>query len=167
MNSLTYLGIIHCLIYNCKTRLCTFRGPYICVIIFVYFANHYRYESRVGEDQEKCVDVAMAVEMVYTAATAPTMFDIAVMVGGDKDFLPAVEKTRKLGKKIVICSMKNNCNKELLRPNAHSKDFSAVWLDDAIDALFEPRNAQNDDTSDEYLLSRIIKVCSVCGINIH
>jgi len=89
-------------------------------------------------------------------ATVPNIYDIALVVGGDRDFTPAFKKVRSLGKKIAVCSVKSTCNKELIRPRM--SDFDAIWLDGAIDRLFEPRTAQNDENSDDYMLSRLMKV---------
>ncbi len=97
----------------------------------------------------------MAVEMVHLASVAKA-FDVAVVVGGDRDFMPALEKTKVLGKKIAICSVRTTCNKELIRPDV--KDYDVIWLDEAIDVLFEPRTAKNDETSDDYMISRLMKV---------
>jgi uncharacterized LabA/DUF88 family protein len=37
--------------------------------------------------QEKCVDISLAVEML-SLATVPDAYDIAVIITGDKDFIP-------------------------------------------------------------------------------
>lgn len=93
--------------------------------------------------QEKCVDIALAVEMLYMA-TIPGAFDLAVIVTGDKDFMPALEKTRLLGKRVAICSMRNGCNGDLVRIENRIRDFDMIWLDDYLDELIVPkRNAQD------------------------
>ncbi len=114
-----------------------------------------RYESRAGEEQEKCVDVAMAVEMVFWS-TIPNIFDVVVMVGGDKDFIPALEKVRMLGKKVAICSIKNSFNKDLLQ----SCDFDVVWMDDWLNDLFVAHRLHNSPIaiSDANVLSKVLKV---------
>ena len=50
---------------------------------------------RTGQ-QEKCVDISLAVEMLYMA-TVPDAYDVAVIITGDKDFMPAMQKTRLTG----------------------------------------------------------------------
>jgi uncharacterized LabA/DUF88 family protein len=47
--------------------------------------------------QEKCVDISLAVEMLYMA-TVPDAYDVAVIITGDKDFMPAMQKTRLTGR---------------------------------------------------------------------
>ncbi len=59
---------------------------------------------------EKCVDISLAVEMVYMSAI-PDAFDIAVIITGDKDFIPALQKVRQRGKRTAICSIRNSCNR--------------------------------------------------------
>ena len=39
--------------------------------------------------QEKCVDISLAVEML-SLATVPDAYDIAVIITGDKDFVPGI-----------------------------------------------------------------------------
>ena len=54
-------------------------------------------EVHLGEftgGQEKCVDIALAVDMVHYS-TVPNAFDIAVLVSGDRDFIPALVRTRQ------------------------------------------------------------------------
>ena len=52
--------------------------------------------------QEKCVDIALAVDMLHYA-TVPGAFDVAVLLSGDRDFLPALVRTRQKGKRVAIC----------------------------------------------------------------
>ena len=47
---------------------------------------------------EKCVDIKLAVEMMHYA-TVPDAYDVAVICTGDKDFMPAMERTRQKGKR--------------------------------------------------------------------
>lgn len=111
---------------------------YACVECF---GKHYRFETKAL--QEKCVDIALAVEMLYMA-TIPGAFDIAVIVTGDKDFMPALEKTRLLGKRVAICSMRNGCNGDLVRIENRIRDFEMIWLDDYLDELIVPKRDPQD-----------------------
>ena len=87
--------------------------------------------------QEKCVDISLAVEMLYMA-TVPNAYDIAVIVTGDMDFMPALEKTRLLGKRTAICSFRNGINQDMLASDARIRDFDVIWLDDYIEELIVP-----------------------------
>ena len=59
--------------------------------------------------REKCVDIALAVDMLHYA-TVPGAFDVAVLVSGDADFLPALVRTRQRGKRVAICSLRNSAS---------------------------------------------------------
>ena len=87
---------------------------------------------------EKCVDISLAVEMLYMG-TVPDSYDIAVIITGDKDFLPALEKTRLLGKRVAICSFRNSCNRDLSKVENRIRDFDVIWLDDYVDELLQPK----------------------------
>lgn len=97
-----------------------------------------------ASEQEKCVDIALAVEMLYMA-TVHDAYDIAVVVTGDKDFMPAMQKTRLLAKQVAICSMRNSCNQDLVDPNAQIRDFDIIWLDDYVTDLYLPRTDAEGD----------------------
>ncbi len=52
--------------------------------------------------QEKEVDTTMVADMLRLAATGA--FEIAVLLSGDADLVPAVEGVRSLGKKVLVAS---------------------------------------------------------------
>lgn len=90
--------------------------------------------------KEKCVDIGLAVDMLYMAFAggAVDAYDTAVLLTGDKDFIPAMEKTRLVGKKVVLCSMRSSCSKDLARSELGAtkiRDFDVLWLDDHLDSL--------------------------------
>ena len=87
--------------------------------------------------QEKCVDIALAVDMLHYA-TVPNAFDVAVLVSGDRDFIPALVRTRQKGKRICVCSMRDSASKEYEDPAANVKDFGVLWLDEHLDELVTP-----------------------------
>jgi hypothetical protein len=62
-----------------------------------------------SRDEEKCVDIALASEILYYA-TVPDAYDVAVVLTGDKDFVPALQRVRQMGKKVAICSSRSACN---------------------------------------------------------
>eukprot|EP00607_Mallomonas_marina_P009868 CAMPEP_0182419078 /NCGR_PEP_ID=MMETSP1167-20130531/3472_1 /TAXON_ID=2988 /ORGANISM="Mallomonas Sp, Strain CCMP3275" /LENGTH=524 /DNA_ID=CAMNT_0024593685 /DNA_START=289 /DNA_END=1863 /DNA_ORIENTATION=- len=96
--------------------------------------------------QEKCVDISLAVEMLYMA-TVPDGYDIAVIVTGDKDFIPAMQKTRMKGKRVAVCSQRNSCNRDLTNPSNRLKDFDVIWLDDYIDEIIAPMRSDPEGTT--------------------
>lgn len=118
-------------------------------------SNYFRYETKTT--QEKCVDISLAVEMLYLSTV--DAFDIAIIVSGDKDFVPALEKVRLLSKKVAICSMRNSCNTDLSRSDARIRDFDMIWLDDYIKELYEMKlDVEGNDVFDSAILSILVKV---------
>ena len=65
--------------------------------------------------QEKCIDISLAVEMMHYA-TVPNAYDVAILVSGDKDFIPALARIRQKGKRVALCSMHNCCSRDLVDP---------------------------------------------------
>lgn len=88
------------------------------------------------EPREKQVDVALASTMLFLA-TQPAAFDVAVVVAGDSDFVPALQYVRRLGKRVAIASIRGSCSDILSDPldRARVKDFDIVWLDDLVGEL--------------------------------
>jgi hypothetical protein len=85
--------------------------------------KHDRDPTDVWEPKEKCVDIATASNILFYAS----QYDVAIVVTGDKDFLPALTKARKLGKIVKIASFQGSCSKELI-------DFgqNIIWIDDFL-----------------------------------
>lgn len=71
------------------------------------------------EPKEKCVDIAVATNLLFYK----DQYDIAILITGDRDFLPAINKARELGKQVVIASFLDSCSREL-------KDV--IWLDNLL-----------------------------------
>ena len=82
-------------------------------------------------------------------------YDIAVIVTGDKDFIPALQKTRLKAKRVAICSMRNSCNLHLIRPEEHARDFTPLWIDDFIDDIVVPK--VSIDNENDLELIEIVK----------
>lgn len=75
---------------------------------------------------EKGVDVWLAVDMVNFAARG--QYDIAVLVSGDSDYLPACRTVKDWGKTLLLVTFEKSCAQELklvadafidLTPRAH------------------------------------------------
>ena len=128
------------------------------------FSIYFRFETKMH--QEKCVDISLAVEMLYMA-TVPNAYDIAVIVTGDMDFMPALEKTRLLGKRTAICSFRNSINQDMLAPEARIRDFDVIWLDEYLDQLIVPITAEREKRGEyrgmEWDFSKIGTILSVCS----
>ncbi len=86
--------------------------------------------------QEKCVDVALASAMLYYAAL-PHAYDIATAVIGDRDYIPALQAVRRLGKRTAIATIVDSCAREYRDPADWSRvrDFDLILLDDILKKL--------------------------------
>ena len=63
--------------------------------------------------QQKEVDVAMACEMVVHALR--NNYDVAVVVSGDRDFIPAIQHVQAAGKRVEVAAFSNSFSEELRR----------------------------------------------------
>lgn len=88
------------------------------------------------EPKEKCVDISLATNMLYAAAI-PNVYDIAIAVIGDADFIPVLQHVRMLGKRVAIAGIKSSCANDLADPHdpAQVKDLDVIWLDDLLKEL--------------------------------
>lgn len=102
-------------------------------------ANFEVHMSTTTGQVEKCIDISLAVEMMHYAAM-PGAYDCAVLVTGDKDFMPALQRIRQRGKRVAICSMQGCCSRDLIDPSSHVRDFEPIWLDNYLHQLVSPRN---------------------------
>ena len=99
---------------------------------------------------------SLAVEMLYLA-TVPDAYDVAVIITGDKDFMPAMVKTRMTGKRVSLCSIRNSCNRDLIKPEQAVRDYDVIWLDEYLDELVVPKLSQKGEALDARLNAIIFK----------
>jgi uncharacterized LabA/DUF88 family protein len=86
---------------------------------------------------EKCVDIQLAVDMLYYA-TIPDSYDVALLLTGDRDFVPAVIRCRQKGRKMGLLSMRSGATLAFTdTPNL--KDFDTIWLEDYANDLVHKR----------------------------
>ena len=95
------------------------------------------------EPREKSVDIALASSLIYYGSV-PNAYDIAVVVIGDRDYVPALQTVRRMGKRVAIASIRDSCAFEYADPrdNARVKDVDLIWLNDILDEVkltFEAR----------------------------
>ncbi len=62
---------------------------------------------------QKQVDMAMGIEMILQAQQ--NTFDVAVIVSGDSDFVPALEALQAMGKKVEVAAFDRCCGAPLRR----------------------------------------------------
>ena len=123
-----------------------------------YAANYDVHRLVTRNRQEKCVDIMLAVEML-SMATVPEAYDIAVVVTGDKDFMPAMRKTREKGKRVAICSMRNSCNLDLSNPESRIRDFDNIWIEDYLGELIETKKLKYnvDDGNEDDVTQQLVQ----------
>lgn len=66
-----------------------------------------------GKMVQKEVDVSLACEMLEHALM--NHFDVAIVVSGDRDFVPAIQKVQAAGKRVEVASFDNELNLETRR----------------------------------------------------
>ncbi|MAT55846.1 MAG: hypothetical protein CMN32_15320 [Saprospirales bacterium] len=104
-----------------------------------YRGRRLRKKDRHPDDdftpEEKSVDVALSANMLYYAAL--NSYDIALFLGGSRDYVPLLQKVRLLGKRVAIASIKGSCAFELLdnKDSKHVRDFDVIWLDDLTEDI--------------------------------
>jgi uncharacterized LabA/DUF88 family protein len=86
-----------------------------------------RHPNDRWEPKEKCVDISVASSLLYHAAVGT--YDLAVLITGDKDFIPALDKVKLLGKQVMIASFRQSCSQDLI------DNYDIVWLDDLLSEL--------------------------------
>jgi uncharacterized LabA/DUF88 family protein len=117
---------------------------------------------------EKCVDIQLAVEMLHYA-TVPDAYDVALLLSGDKDFMPALVRTRQKGRRVGIVSMRRGCNRALFEsPNV--KDYNVIWIEDYLDKLIKRKPAnqlckQNPHLSSFTLMKILNDFISKSGVS--
>lgn len=81
-------------------------------------------------------DVILASSLLFNAAI-PQAYEIAMVVTGVSDLIPALQSVRRLGKRVAIASFKNSCSAALCAPHDRLgiRDFGIVWLDDLLEQL--------------------------------
>lgn len=105
--------------------------------------SHDRDPSDPFEPREKCVDIALAASMLYYAAI-PQVYDIAIVIIGDQDYVPVLQHVRRLGKRVAIASIRGSCSQDYADPfdARRIKDVDILWLNDMISDIelrYEPR----------------------------
>ena len=69
--------------------------------------------GKKGRPRQKAVDTLLAVDMIVGAFTR--IYDIAVLVAGDADFVPVVNEVRRRGPSVVVVACESSLSDELRR----------------------------------------------------
>lgn len=70
----------------------------------------YNSKKKEGSTQKE-VDVKMALEMYIMAKE--DKYDVAIVVSGDRDFLPAIEEIKACGKKVIVAAFKSELSRAM------------------------------------------------------
>jgi len=75
--------------------------------------------------RSKGVDITLATEMLTNAFMGN--YSLAVLIGGDGDYVPLVEQVKRLGK-VVVVGFVDNCgvSKDLIRAADYTQDLAPV-----------------------------------------
>lgn len=78
------------------------------------------------DGRQKGVDVDLATDMVLFACK--DYYDTAILVSGDGDFIPAVEKVKDMGKRVEVACFGNTINEGLRLSADTYRDLDGVPL---------------------------------------
>ncbi len=107
-------------------------------------------ESYNPERQEqKEVDVAMACEMV--AHAYKDNYDVAIVVSGDRDFVPAIQHVQSAGKRVEVAAYTDAFSNEMLRmcDVYHKLDALPLLRIDAEFTKEEEKIDSDEETEEE------------------
>jgi uncharacterized LabA/DUF88 family protein len=76
--------------------------------------------------EQKEVDVAMACEMVVHALR--NSYDIAIVVSGDQDFVPAIQHVQAAGKRVEVAAFDISLGKALMKAADRFHDLDKIPL---------------------------------------
>jgi uncharacterized LabA/DUF88 family protein len=109
-------------------------------------ANYHVHMMETVGKSEKCVDIQLAVEILHyaTMENPSNSYDIALLLTGDKDLMPAIIRTRCKGKRVGLVSMRPGCNRALV-DTPGLLDFDVIWMEDFLDQLVVPRLFHDGD----------------------
>ncbi len=71
------------------------------------------FDTSTGQTKQKEVDVSLACEMLEHALM--NHYDVAIVVSGDRDFVPAMQKVQAAGKRVEVAAFDNVYNDECKR----------------------------------------------------
>ena len=100
--------------------------------------------------------------MLYMA-TVQGAYDIACILTGDKDFIPAMQKTRLKGKRVALVSMRNSCNRGLTMPEENVRDFNVIWLDDDVSSYIVDKVAKITKEEEDMIFQEVLNYLDEIG----
>ena len=90
--------------------------------------------------EQKEVDVAMACEMVVHALRGS--YDIAIVVSGDQDFVPAIQHVQAAGKRVEVAAFGISVGKALMKSADRFHDLDKIPLLSMRNPIEDPLEAE-------------------------
>jgi len=90
--------------------------------------NGSAHNSEFNPRYSKGEDILLACDMVRGAAL--NMYDEAILISGDGDFIPAVRMVQELGKRVTIAAFRDSLNRNL---DIEASDI--IYLDDYLEEI--------------------------------
>ena len=104
-------------------------------LAFHDYIRHNGFELKLrdstNEVTQKEVDVALAVDMLQQAYD--DNYDIAILISGDRDFVPAIEKIKARGKRVEVASFNKALSHSLLKKADTSYNLDEMFLIQLMD----------------------------------
>lgn len=100
--------------------------PFHDKLRYLGYRVHVRESSTEEGRKQKEVDVDMACEMVVQAFM--DNYDVAILVSGDRDFLPALLRVQGLGKRVETAAFTDSMSEEMRRYSDRFHDLSGMDL---------------------------------------
>lgn len=69
-------------------------------------------KGHLEDGKQKEVDVALAVEMLMHAID--DHYDVAILMSGDRDFIPVISRVQALGKKVEVVAYSESASREVI-----------------------------------------------------
>ena len=97
--------------------------------------------------EQKEVDVAMACEMVVHALR--DHYDVAIVVSGDRDFVPAIQHVQSAGKRVELAAFEKSVSKEIKVVADKFYNLDKMPLLTMVNPAEEEIEAETDDVGAE------------------
>lgn len=98
------------------------------------------------KQEQKEVDVAMACEMVVQAMR--DNYDVALVVSGDRDFVPAIQHVQSAGKRVEVASFKKAFSFEMKKMCDYYYELDSYPLFSVNTILHPPSEDEAEDTEE-------------------
>jgi hypothetical protein len=85
------------------------------------------FKKERGEERAKGVDIALCCDLLAHGASGN--YDVAVLVAGDRDYVPLIEEVKRLGRIAVVAFFKKGVRPELVRASDAFFDLTGYFLE--------------------------------------